>query len=326
MAKYNCNLHIIWTMADLCGMIDRETSRKVKQMIIPVSVTLGEDNQEILPAQQAGFAYICKHDLSDRQDDARPWHWHDALAFNHVVQGETQFQTPQGTTQLNAGDVIFVNSNVLHMNKYVNGTVEMYFHVFQTELLTGGYNPAMEEKYISSVLYNKDLPVYAIRPDSSQSRAIVQKLEQIEQLAREEPYGYEWQIRAVLCEVWLLFLQQTRDKQQSVKHRDHLDVQRIKVMMDFVHRYYAQPIALEQIAASASISVRECTRCFNRCIHLSPMRYVTDYRVRQAAQKLSDTQMNIMQVAEACGFSSASYFAKVFSQIMGCSPRRYRQK
>ena len=296
-------------------------------MIVPVSVTLGEDNQEILPLQQNGFAYVCKYKSTQLHQDARPWHWHDALAFNRVVQGNVEFQTPFGTYHLQAGEAIFVNTNVLHMLKYGQAScTELYFHVFETEFLTGGYNPAFEEEFFSSVLYNKELPVYIIRPDSPQNRAILEKLCRIEELARSEPYGYQWYIRACLCEVWLLFLQQTDAQRRGGKAREHADVRRIKLMMEYVHRHYAQPLTLSQIADSANIGQRECARCFNRCIQISPMRYLADYRVRQAAHMLIQTDESVQYISEACGFSSASYFTKVFAQIMGCSPREYRKK
>lgn len=41
-------------------------------------------------------------------------------------------------------------------------------------------------------------------------------------------------------------------------------------------------------------------------------------------QLLSHTNMSITKISENCGFSSLSYFGKVFRVLMGCTPGKYR--
>ena len=103
------------------------------------------------------------------------------------------------------------------------------------------------------------------------------------------------------------------------------DLDRIKTMMDFVQANCKEHLTLEDIAQSASISVRECTRCFRRCIDLSPIEYVVQCRVRLAARLLLETGKSMLEISEESGFSSASYFGKVFRQSMGCTPKEYRK-
>ena len=45
-------------------------------------------------------------------------------------------------------------------------------------------------------------------------------------------------------------------------------------------------------------------------------------RVEKAKSLLLDPQNNVSQVAERCGFSEATYFARVFRMIAGYSPAR----
>ncbi|WP_394916419.1 helix-turn-helix domain-containing protein [uncultured Robinsoniella sp.] len=77
---------------------------------------------------------------------------------------------------------------------------------------------------------------------------------------------------------------------------------------------------------TANISTRECSRCFQRCIKLSPMNYLNEHRIRMAAQMLLQTNKSIMTISECCGFSSSSYFGKIFQDYMGCTPKNYRKK
>ena len=48
--------------------------------------------------------------------------------------------------------------------------------------------------------------------------------------------------------------------------------------------------------------------------------------IASAAGKMLETGDSIGIIAEECGFTSDSYFGKMFKSIMGCSPREYRKK
>ncbi|WP_243117307.1 helix-turn-helix transcriptional regulator [Muricomes intestini] len=48
--------------------------------------------------------------------------------------------------------------------------------------------------------------------------------------------------------------------------------------------------------------------------------------MRAAAKMLLQTNDSIMDIGEKCGFSSNSYFGKVFRESLGCTPKEYREK
>ena len=84
--------------------------------------------------------------------------------------------------------------------------------------------------------------------------------------------------------------------------------------------------SLEDIAESAAISDRECLRCFQASIHQSPVEYLIEYRVRAAAKLLETTDRPITEIAMATGWSSSSYFTKMFRRIYGKTPNEYRKE
>ena len=86
-----------------------------------------------------------------------------------------------------------------------------------------------------------------------------------------------------------------------------------------------EKISVEEIAASVNISSRECNRCFSRSIGISPNKYVKEYRIRTAVQMLQQTNDSILSISESCGFSTVSYFDKVFQEFMGVTPKNYRK-
>jgi transcriptional regulator GlxA family with amidase domain len=97
-------------------------------------------------------------------------------------------------------------------------------------------------------------------------------------------------------------------------------------MTQFIKDHCGEKLTLDDIAAAADISTRECTRCFARCINTSPIVYLTQTRLSMAADLLAGSAKSIIEISEECGFSSPSYFGKVFREAMGCTPKEYRDK
>ena len=60
------------------------------------------------------------------------------------------------------------------------------------------------------------------------------------------------------------------------------------------------------------------------CISLSPVSYLSDYRVRMAAKLLRTTGKTVIEVSEACGFSSPGYFGRVFKETLSTTPKAYQ--
>lgn len=67
-------------------------------------------------------------------------------------------------------------------------------------------------------------------------------------------------------------------------------------------------------------------RCFRATIGTTPIRYLREYRIEQAANRLSNSQASIADIAAACGFQDISYFTKTFREMKGLTPKAYRMK
>ena len=59
---------------------------------------------------------------------------------------------------------------------------------------------------------------------------------------------------------------------------------------------------------------------------LTVKQYVTAYRLKMAKELLAYTSLPVADIAERCGFTDASYFAKIFKSVESISPKDYRNK
>ena len=97
-------------------------------------------------------------------------------------------------------------------------------------------------------------------------------------------------------------------------------------MMDWIDQNLTSTVTVDQIAASAGISARECQRTFLRCLHYTPMEYLRRRRLLAASRLLIETDLPITEIALGCGFSSPSYFSYQFRLLAGNTPAEYRKK
>ena len=79
------------------------------------------------------------------------------------------------------------------------------------------------------------------------------------------------------------------------------------------------------LAKSAGLSVRQVERLFLRHMGLTPGRYYMRLRLERARELLRQTNMPILDVAIATGFTSHSYFAQSYRLQFGRPPSEERR-
>lgn len=296
-------------------------------MLFKTPFKLDQGQREIFPVQDESFPVICRwSDLNWYDDKTIPWHWHTELEINCIDNGTMECQTLEQTVTVEKGEILFINSGVLHTCRTViDEPCQYYTYSFDMHFLSGMYNSLFEKKYFLPVVRNSALSVWKVKADSLEHLEMISAVMKSIELCRNEPKGYEFDLRAKLCDFWKLLLDDTADVRATARPHSIADTERIKVMIRFIHDNYGEKITLEDIAASACISTRECTRCFRRCINTTPNNFLTGYRLRMAIRLLVESSKTILEISEECGFSSASYFTKVFRETRNCTPKEYRE-
>ncbi|MDB6176903.1 GlxA family transcriptional regulator [Paracoccus sp. Z330] len=84
------------------------------------------------------------------------------------------------------------------------------------------------------------------------------------------------------------------------------------------------PISPARLAADAGMSTRQLERLFRKYLNRSPKRYYMETRLGRARNLLMQTELSIIEVALASGFSSPSHFSKCYRAQYGSTPYRER--
>src|SRR5699024_54492 len=90
---------------------------------------------------------------------------------------------------------------------------------------------------------------------------------------------------------------------------------------DLMRRHIEEPLGLDAIALRLGLSRRSLERLFSKAAGISPARAYLDIRLRRARQLLRQTRMPVVEVAFACGFTSAAHFSRCYHTTFGMVPR-----
>lgn len=283
-------------------------------------------NEELLPGFSQDFPYIATcAELYKYLNPEIPWHWHSTAELFYMESGKLEYTTPNGKWVFSAGMGGFLKPNVLHMSRELPSGEHgiQLLHLFEPTLISGEQGNRMDRKYIRPLARNSGIEMIVLSPENPTEAALLQKIRQTFALSEAE-WGYEFQLRQQLTEIWMDLFEIARPFMTDVEN-DQGD-RKIKEMLVYIHEHFAESISVEQIANAAHVSRRVCFRLFQENLHMTPVEYMRSYRLRKACQMLSGSREPVTQVAYACGLGSSSYFGKVFREQFGCTPAEYRRK
>ena len=91
-----------------------------------------------------------------------------------------------------------------------------------------------------------------------------------------------------------------------------------------MERNLEQPRTIGEICNGLNISERQLSRLFTRHTGVTPIRYYLDVRLDRARGLVTQTQMSILDVAIACGFTGAAQFSRAYRNRFSISPSQDR--
>lgn len=96
-------------------------------------------------------------------------------------------------------------------------------------------------------------------------------------------------------------------------------------MQNYIEEHIADPITLNNLAKSAGYSPWHSARIFRELLGKTPFEYIRALRLSQAAVKLWNDDVKIIDVALDFVFDSHEGFTRAFSKQFGITPQNYRK-
>ncbi len=99
---------------------------------------------------------------------------------------------------------------------------------------------------------------------------------------------------------------------------------RVGLGADFINTHFAEPIALEDIAAAAMLSPYHCLRVFKVVHGCTPNGYLTRKRIQAAERLLQSSATQVDEVAANVGFQSRTTLFRQMRHLRGLAPSTIR--
>ena len=95
--------------------------------------------------------------------------------------------------------------------------------------------------------------------------------------------------------------------------------------IDYIYENYSKNISVTDIAEYLGIDRTYLYRLFKEEYNMSPQKYLLNFRLKTAMNKLEGGNMSIADIAYNCGFNDASAFCHQFKKVYKDTPLNYRR-
>jgi len=99
----------------------------------------------------------------------------------------------------------------------------------------------------------------------------------------------------------------------------------VRKVMAYIHQRFTQALNRQELARYAGVSERHLNRCFLQETGMTPLTYLSRYRIQQAKLMLEQDQHSITEIMGLVGFSDSSHFTHAFRREVGMSPSAYKK-
>ncbi len=103
-----------------------------------------------------------------------------------------------------------------------------------------------------------------------------------------------------------------------------LPAHKLRRVNEFVLENLERDLSLAEIAQAAELSPFHFSRSFKQTTGLTPIQFLTQRRVEQAKQMLTEDDLPIVEIGLRVGFKNQSHFTTLFRRLTTMTPKAYR--
>ena len=244
-------------------------------------------------------------------------HYHDELEFLNVHSGRISCRVDGQDYFAEAGDIIFVNAGIPH---------ETFSYDPETSYALVQFR---ESQFVNTEI--RKIIKYSVRFQSWEgapvrifrSQEISECLESIVKECEDEARAYEILVRSYILKiVGLLYRDKMLYDGEEVFASDA--IQKILPVLTRINESYYEDISLEDMSYLLGFDRSYFCRVFKLATGATFTEYLNFVRICKAEKLLSTTTDTVLDISARVGFSSVSYFNRIFKKYKNISPSVYR--
>lgn len=224
--------------------------------------------------------------------------------------------------EIAAGNAIFVNSRIMHrFQSEADASIPNF--LFMPDLIAP-MDSRIYEKYVKPII-DSTLTYQIFDKEIAWQAEAIEMIRKI--VGVQEKKDCELATSACIQRLWLL-LYENADFQTLKKDTDKsaISLARLQLIMQYIHTNYQKNISLDEMADYAGVSKSTVLNLFRQYLHTSPVSYMINYRLKEAAWLLLKTEKKVSVISKETGFKGVDYFCRTFKEYYHMTPTQYRDK
>ena len=244
-------------------------------------------------------------------------HYHDELEFLPIYSGKFCCRVDGTDYIAKEGDIIFINAGVPHATSSLeDGTESGLLQFRESNYLNTEIRKII--KYSVKFQHCESAPVRIIR-----SRELFDTVNELLLECERKACAYEIMARSYILRI-LGFLYRENILSDGEQAYASSAVQKILPALKMINENFAEDICLEDISSLLGFDRSYFCRVFKAATGATFTEYLNFVRICKAEKLLSTTSESVLEISASVGFSSVSYFNKIFKKYKNCSPSTYR--
>lgn len=246
-------------------------------------------------------------------------HLHSEIELLYITKGSLQCHTEHNVVPAQKGDVLFVNSHIPHFAEILKEGTDFIMVQF-------GYPIQVPEsfqylvKYLSLTAY----PCHVFHAGQTEANFLISKILALLIDSQMELRSRGYLMNAKKYEL-LAFLHQNEFLTDASELLGQINCEAVLPMVNYINDHYSEPISLYDVSSSLNLHPNYLCRLFKKNTGKTLMDYLNFVRICKA-ETLLNAGHSVAEVAELTGFSSQSYFNKVFKKHLVLTPSEYKKQ
>lgn len=240
--------------------------------------------------------------------------FHPFTYFYYLAEGYGKLSIESELIDVNAGDLIVINSNIGHtmyLDKKIDNVKLLGFGVESISVagLDNGIAQEINYFHIDNSVKNLQFEHY---------------FEDIFNEYKGTDIFASSLANAVATTLLIYLLRKYRDT-ITIKYDKKVNRQ-IDYIKSYIDSNYSSDIKLEDLSAMAYMNKFHLISEFKQSYRITPIEYLILKRIEVAKSQLISTNHTMEEISAIVGFNSQSYFNQVFKKKVGQTPSQFRRK
>lgn len=262
----------------------------------------------------------CCHPLHYAMHSA---HSHTYYELFYLVQGNCTITLDNKIYMISAGNAMFIPANTIHRTKYIGETIPQRIYVEFSSDYISTIIQSMGKNWVEKNLWSHIL--YIREEDRPHINVLFKEIEKEYNIIDRYSDCCIRQLFQLLI-INLIRLDKSTDTishnliQPDISSNDDMIY-----AAKYIAENFKNDITLSDVATQLRLNASYFSNKFKSFYGIGFAEYLRNVRINHAEWYLIETDLNLSDISDECGFSNPNYFGDTFRKVNGISPSEFRR-